>query len=295
VLSQFPGAPGTALYSQAIDGEPLYIIPWNEQILVGATHIADNSDPGKVAPSADEIDYLQRSVRALFPKARISPGDLRHAYAGIRNLPFDPKGESGRASRPHSIYNHAHENVDRLLSVIGGNLSTATSVAADVLNKIGVRAGELKTTTAVNGAALNLLLDEYVAEVASASGLTEEAARAMVEWHGKRALPIARSARGSFELRTPLCPHTPHIVAEALAAYRDESAVTLSDVLLRRVPVALGPCWSETCSREAAMRIAAVMGWNDDAVGANLETLEMERAAFLQKPRAATRMATAAD
>jgi hypothetical protein len=37
------------------------------------------------------------------------------------------------------------------------------------------------------------------------------------------------------------------------------------------------------------------MGWNDEAVGANLEALEMERSAFLRRPRAAARMATAAD
>ena len=64
---------------------------------------------------------------------------------------------------------------------------------------------------------------------------------------------------------------------------------------IRRVPVGLGACWSETCSREAALRIGAVMGWDEEATGANLESLEMERAAFLRKPRSAVRMATAAD
>src|SRR5262249_48769047 len=152
-------------------------------------------DPGKVCPSADEIDYLLRSVTALFPKTRLSPGNLRHAYAGIRSLPFDPKGDSGRASRTHSVFNHADEKMERLLSVIGGNLSTAASIAADVLKKIGARGGGGKTTAPVNGVTLNLLMDEYVAEVASAGSLTEEAARSMVEWHGKHALPIARSAR----------------------------------------------------------------------------------------------------
>ena len=52
-------------------------------------------------------------------------------------------------------------------------------------------------------------------------------------------------------------------------------------MLLRRVPVALGPCWSESCSREAALRIGAVMGWNEQEFGANLEQFETERAAFL--------------
>ena len=73
-------------------------------------------------------------------------------------------------------------------------------------------------------------------------------------------------------------------MAEVVEAYRSEFAVTLGDVLLRRVPVALGACWSESCSREAALRIGAVLGWNDQALGANLESFEMERTAFLQRP-----------
>jgi hypothetical protein len=59
-------------------------------------------------------------------------------------------------------------------------------------------------------------------------------------------------------------------------------------VLLRRVPVALGPCWSESCSREAALRIGAVMGWNGHEMGANLESFEMERSGFLRKVQRGT-------
>ncbi len=65
-----------------------------------------------------------------------------------------------------------------------------------------------------------------------------------------------------------------------MEAYRREFAVTLGDVLLRRVPVALGACWSESCSREAALRIGAVLGWDEHAMGANLEAFEMERASL---------------
>jgi len=85
-------------------------------------------------------------------------------------------------------------------------------------------------------------------------------------------------------LRAPICPHTSHIVAEVVEAYRKECAVTLGDVLLRRVPVALGACWSESCSREAALRIGAVLGWDEQTMGSNLESFEMERAAFLRRP-----------
>src|SRR5260370_37060175 len=123
------------------------------------------------------------------------------------------------------------------------------------------------------------MLDHEVLEIARAGSVSEETARGMMEWHGQRAMDIARMALVSAELRAPICPHTSHIVAEVVEAYRREFAVTLGDVLLRRVPVALGPCWSESCSREGALRIGAGLGWKDQTMGASLEAFEMERSA----------------
>ncbi len=130
------------------------------------------------------------------------------------------------------------------------------------------------------------MLDQEVLDIARAGSVSEETARGMMEWHGKRAMDIARMALVSAELRAPICPHTSHIVAEVVEAYRNEFAVSLGDALLRRVPVALGACWSESCSREAALRIGAVIGWSEHDLGANLESFEMERSAFLQRPKA---------
>lgn len=134
------------------------------------------------------------------------------------------------------------------------------------------------------GSSLDPMLDQEIIEIARAGSVSEETARGMMEWHGPRAMDIARMALVSAELRAPVCPHSSHIVAEVVEAYRKEFAVTLGDVLLRRVPVALGACWSESCSREAAARIGAVLGWNEQALGANLESFETERTAFLKKP-----------
>jgi len=52
-------------------------------------------------------------------------------------------------------------------------------------------------------------------------------------------------------------------------------------VLLRRVPVALGPCWSESCTREAADAIGRASGWSQMEIGRQIEKFEEERARFL--------------
>ena len=284
VLARFPGAPTTALYSEAADGRPFFVLPWNDQVLVGTTEVADTSDPGKTAPSADEIDYLVRSVAQLFPKAKISAQNIKYAFAGVRPLPYSPGNKPSAITRHHMLHDHAHDGAVHMLSVIGGKLTTAASLARECVRKIGPKVAEPKAVAIVPGPALDPWLDEAILEIARIGSVSEESARAIVEWHGKRAADVARMALVSAELRAPICPHTPHVVAEVVEAYRHECAVTLADVLLRRVPVALGGCWSEACSRDAALRIGAVLGWDGHTMGSNIEAFETERAAFLRQP-----------
>jgi len=105
--------------------------------------------------------------------------------------------------------------------------------------------------------------------------------------YGPGALAILRIAASDARLMQPLCPHTQHVVAEAIYALRSEYAVTLGDVILRRAPVGLGACWSIECTRTAAKRIGTALGWDEEEIEWQIETAELERAAFLKKPAAA--------
>jgi len=296
VLSRFSGSPSAAIYTEAVDGRPFFVLPWNDQILVGTTEVADTGDPSRTLPATEEISYLVRSVAQLFPKAKISTQSVKHAFAGIRPLPYSSDNRPSAVTRQHILHDHADDGAVHMLSVIGGKLTTAALLARDCAQKIGLSAAEPNAMVVRTGPALDPLLDEAVLEIARIGSVSEETARGILEWHGKRAADIARMALVGAELRAPICPHTSHIVAEVVEAYRREFAVTLGDVLLRRVPVALGACWSESCSREAALRIGAVLGWNEHTMGANLESFETERAAFLQPVgRAAAAFEAAAD
>jgi glycerol-3-phosphate dehydrogenase len=283
VLPRFPGAPNVALYTEAGDGRPVFVLPWNDQVLVGTTEVPDTSDPSKTEPSNEEISYLLRAVTQLFPKAKLTQHDIKFAFAGVRPLP-NTEGKLSAITRRHFLHDHTEEGAAKLVSVIGGKLTTAASLARECARKIGLQVAEPQMIAVGPGASLDPILDQEVLEIARAGSVSEETARGMLEWHGQRAMDIARMALVGAELRAPICPHTSHIVAEVVEAYRRECAVTLADVLLRRVPVALGACWSESCSREAALRIGAVLGWNEYTLGSNLESFEMERAGFLKRP-----------
>ncbi len=156
VLPRFSGSPNTAIYTEALDGRPIFILPWNDQIMVGTTEVADTGDPGMTAPSVDEINYLVRSVANLFPKAKISPENVKHAFAGIRPLPYSPNNKPSAVTRNHILHDHADDGAAHMISVIGGKLTTAASLARECARKIGLKVAEPNAMAMGPGPALIL-------------------------------------------------------------------------------------------------------------------------------------------
>jgi glycerol-3-phosphate dehydrogenase len=283
VLPRFAGAPESAVYTEAPDGRPVFVIPWNGQLLVGTTEVPDQADPGRTQPTAAEIHYLLGVLKSLFPSAPVGLADIRYAFAGVRPLPFSPNEKPAAVTRRHFIHDHSDQGAAGLLSIIGGKLTTAASVARECARRIGL-ARELDDSVIALGCDHNGQFTTWVRQLASTAQLSEATALGIAEWFGPKAMQVAEFLRAAEMLRKPLCSHTTHVVGEAVYAIHHEYATKLSDMLLRRVPVALDGTWSEECGREAARRIGAALGWNDRTIQHHIEEFEAERAAFLVKP-----------
>ena len=236
ILPRFAGAPASAVYTEAADGRPFFVLPWNEQTLVGTTEVNDNADPAHTAPSTQEISYLMKSFLRIFPRSGLGSANIIHCYAGIRPLPYVANQDANATTRKHFLHDHSDEGARGLISVIGGKLTTATSLARDCAKKIG------------------LMPSVRVPDVISpASSRTESA-----------------------DLRFD--------VTRAVHAFQHEFAVTLGDVLLRRVPVALSSNWTADDTRTAARQISHALGWSDFEVTQRIEDFAAEKSAFLIKP-----------
>ena len=285
VLPHFDGMPDAAIYIEALDGRPFFVIPWNGQVLVGTTEVPDRDDPRDVEPAADEVRYLLDSVRQRFPRARISAQQIRYAYAGVRPLPFVGDDNLSAITRRHFLHDHRDEGVAQMISVIGGKLTTAAALARECARQVGIAVEEPRGIAVIpNGRHFAALLQEWADATAVQTGIPVESARAIAAWHGPARVGISQLAKNDQRMRQPLCPHTSHILAEAVNALACEHAQTLGDILLRRVPVALNGCWIDECSAMAAQRIGNALGWSDLKIGAEREAFNAERAAFLHKP-----------
>lgn len=293
VLPRYAGAPEAAVYSEAEDGRPFFIIPWNGQVLVGTTEIADHGDPSDSRASSDEVAYLLRSFLKLFPASGMRHEDIHYCFSGVRPLPRSANAEMGKISRKYFLHDHKNEGAVGMISVIGGKLTTAAALGRHCARVLGARAPEPSMVMVAHGPANGYegTLAQWSKQVSDATRncrgmVSMGSARAIAEWHGRQALGIVRRACQHSLLTETLCEHSTHLVAEAVHAVEVEQAATLGDILLRRVPVALSGCWSSDCSKQAARRIGQALGWSARQVGAQLDMFEEERHNFLQSPRA---------
>jgi glycerol-3-phosphate dehydrogenase len=282
VLPRFNGGPPEAFFTEATDGRLIFVIPWNEQILVGTTEVEDSGNPEDASPSQQEVDYLMAGFQRFFPRSGLSHADIRYSFSGVRPLPLSPGKSAAAVTRKHIIHDHASEGAAGLISIIGGKLTTAASLAREAARKLDLHVPEPRSVISIAPSdEVDSTCRQWAQLVATKARIQESSAQAIAGWYGRHAMAIASMAARDEALRVPLCSHSHHIVAEAVESVLHECAVTLGDILLRRVPVALGPCWSEECSREAAQRIGQAMGWNQTEIHRELEQFEEERERFL--------------
>jgi glycerol-3-phosphate dehydrogenase len=284
VLPTFLTAPKCAVQTREIDGNSLFVIPWNEQLLVGTTAVPDRGNPAFPEPSNIEVDQLMGRFTALFPDSGLTRADIRYVFSGIRPLPRSQGKEASIHRIKPVLHHHCEEGATGLISVIGVTLSTAMEAARKVVFKIGGATPEAQIALVAQASEedeLDTSLQQWAYMVAAKAGVSNAVAQIITEWYGREAMNVAQIASLDPRLRAPLCEHTLHLVAEAVHAFREEYASTLADILLRRVPVALGACWSAACSLGAANKIGMAIGWEQAEVHRQFEILEEERLKFL--------------
>jgi glycerol-3-phosphate dehydrogenase len=291
LIERFVGAPTSAVYSEAKDGRAFFILPWNEQILVGTTEVRDDRDPSKATASAAEIRYLIDGFNQVFPRHAIAENDVRATFSGIRPLPAESGNNLSRITRRNFIHDHTDDGLAGFYSLIGGKLTTAASLARECANKIGMNVQRESAPMVAMGPASGFesTVTQWSRQAAVICGVPEQAARAAAEWHGRCALPILRQAAAHPALAHPITDGSKHLLVEAMHAVQREFAVTLGDILLRRVPIALTGTWSCEQSAEAARNIGRILGWSDQKIGEELVGFHLERERLLHPSGADTR------
>lgn len=225
-----------------LDGRVMFVIPWGELTYIGTTDTDFAGTADDVVPDATDVLYLLRSANALFPHARLRADDVVSAWAGLRPLlRTNDNRDPAAVSREHKIL----EGTTGLVSVLGGKLTTHRSMAAEAvdavlrrLNRLDGRPASVPCRTdqepLLGGEVrdLELLVQESVRE-----GAEEGEARRLARIYGSESVALVRAGRADPKLAEPIVRGHPATKAQLLHAARREMAATLTDLLVRRVPV----------------------------------------------------------
>lgn len=266
-----------AIYLSTPDERMIFVIPWREFSLVGTTDTDFEGDPDRLWATRDEVTYLLNEVVKVLPDERVAFDRVAYTYAGVRPLSFEPGAAASRVSREHKVIPEGPDG--RFLSVTGTKLTCFRSLAEDVGNRVmrllGRREPSRTARLALDGTdeeagKIEARVWMDVSEEMAATGLPRETLQMLVETYGRayhRVLDLGRKLPDGLER---LCPGNPEIVAQLHHAVREELAVSLQDVLLRRTGIGQSRCQGLDCAGAIGARMAELAGWAPRRLDAEL-------------------------
>lgn len=219
------------------DRRIFFVIPWMGNSLIGTTDTDYIAGPDAVKVEQEDIDYLMRESRRVFPSIDFSPGKILATFAGLR--PLIRKGGSPRkVSRKHLFYG----SQSGVIFVVGGKYTTYRKVAEDCMNRIH-RIYE-KETFAVYGSGT---INETAEVAALRSGLEREVIQSLMDLYGTRYKDVLKLVEKDPGLKGKV-PDAPSVIkAQLVYAVETEMARTVEDITERRLSLVFrGPVSAKT-------------------------------------------------
>ncbi len=249
----------------------VFCIPWGgDRTVIGTTDTYYDAPPEDVHTDAADVAYLLDLANDYFPDAKLVPDDVLATWAGVRPLikPDSDVATASDVSREHHILERPG-----LVTIAGGKLTTYRRMAAEVVDHAGKQLGSIAPcateTRPLPGAAEPIYGAGYagvtqISERIAAAGAVDAAvAKHLANTYGARAPSVLARVQAEPALGERLDPELAFVMAQVDVAVDEEQALTVEDVLGRRLPLllrardqGLGAC------ERVARRMAGRLGWD---------------------------------
>ena len=267
--------PATAGLTIRVPGKIVFLVPWPDHWLIGTTDAPFDGPPDRPTADGWEVDKLLDTVNATMD-VDLRRSDIVGTFAGLRPLIAPSGGSTVKASREHRIT--AEPN--GVVRIGGGKYTTYRVMARDVVDAaLGREVARRRPSGTIDhrliGAADRPALDRLSAEIATipeVAAAHPEAAARLVARHGTLA-PAVVAVGAELDLLRPLVPGRTFLEAEVAWAVRHELALSLDDVLSRRLRLSAEmPDRGEAVAPRVATIMAGLLGWGPSRAALEVET-----------------------
>jgi glycerol-3-phosphate dehydrogenase len=246
------------------DGRVLFAVQWKGRLLVGTTE-QEVTIHDELYVTKEEIAYLLRHLNRYLA-APVKPDQVVSGIAGAR--PLVSSGDlrdTKKLARDHEL---EVDSQSGLISIMGGKWTTYRAMAEDAANAVQRHLGVLVTESPTKNHPLigseGFTLD-YWKRLASNYGIPEPTARYLAGKFGTAATEVLDLAQEDPALAAPIVPDFPAVRAQVIYSARAEMAMTIEDVLFRRLGLQL---YSWHSAIHAAPIVASLLGrelgWSPD-------------------------------
>ncbi len=254
-----------------IPGRVAFLVPWPRHWIIGTTDHPYRGPLDHVVTDGAEVDEILGTLNGALD-LRMGRDDITGTYAGLRPLvaPTDASS-SVKVSREHRVAVEA----PGLVRVSGGKYTTYRVMARDAVDAVLGSAGRGRPSATaelpIDGAAPIATLDALARQMVRDEGLDDDQARSLVDRHGTRAPEVVSVGRARDLVRPLLAGH-PYLEAEIAWGVEQEQAMSLDDLLARRIRLA--PVLRDR-GEGIAPRVARIageaLGWDGDRQAVEIE------------------------
>jgi glycerol-3-phosphate dehydrogenase len=244
------------------DGRVLFAIPWLGRLLVGTTE-SEATLARDMRVEKSEAEYVLRQLNPYL-REPIAMEQIASAFGGLRPLVSSADArDTKKLIREHEVEADPQSG---LISILGGKWTTYRAMAEETVDEVqrqlGKAVGQCQTSNhSLIGA--SGYSEDYWQTLVAEHGVSESTARHLVAKHGARATDVVALIREQPELAQPFIAGLAPIRAEVIFAIREEMAMSIEDILARRIGLQLHG-WREAIQAApvVAQYLAQELGWS---------------------------------
>ncbi|MCO5234882.1 MAG: glycerol-3-phosphate dehydrogenase/oxidase [Chitinophagaceae bacterium] len=200
------------------DGRVLFAVPWHNKVIVGTTDTPVKESLFEPRPLEKEIAFVLRNINRYL-SSDIKREDVKAVFAGLRPLVSVPgQKNTSLMPRDHTIM----VSKTNLVTITGGKWTTYRKMAKVAVDNV-LFVARLERKVCVTE---SLPVHGWCNPVDPADHL---------HYYGSDAAAIRELAKQNEEWQETLHPDFPFIKAQVIWAVREEMAMTVEDVLARRI------------------------------------------------------------
>ncbi len=276
--------PLTDKHGVAVRGEQshFFVLPWRGHSLIGTTDTSFSGHPDDYQVTEEHIQEFLGAVNEGFPSAELDRSEVRFFYGGLRPIvdtattDVEDEDEAAdapdtyNASRASEVYDHeAEDGLEGMITAIGGKWTTSRHLAEQIVDlaivKLRAKAEPCTTEgTPVYGGNVGPFSDYLGGAAVGYSALPKEVVENLARNYGGQIESLLNLIDEEESFGQPVCEAFPDIQAQIVYAVREEMALSVEDVLLRRTGLGtLG--WPGDVAAECVARVMAQeLDWDED-------------------------------